>query len=302
MTQPLFERVLLPVADRDDAIATCTVAKPYLNATEAEIIVLHVTSGGETTDGDESARASSEPAERISTVFHEADFAANVSVTTEPDAGVDVVEAIVNCAENHDVTAIGVRPRPKNRLVRLFSSDRTKTLVSSTDLPIVIFPRDERSGDGERDTSGESADGWSPTLLVPVDASRRSLAAIEFACTSFETPEVIALHVQEPAGGDVYSEITPGVSSEFEDETNRRRKTVESVFAEAQSIADTHGVDLTTKTVPGETETETVRHAMDNRSDVIVIDATNPDDPDERNLETTASSLVRNAPVPVVVI
>lgn len=302
MTQPLFERVLLPVADDDDAIATCTAAKPYLNATAAEIIALHVTSGNETANDDESARTSSESEERIATVFRDADFAADVSVTTKPADGVDVVEVISDYAENHDVTAIGVRPRPKNRLVRLFSSDRTKTLVSSTDLPIVIFPRDEPSTNGTQERSAESADARSPTLLVPVGPSRRSLDAVEFACTSFDTPEVIALHVQEPAGGDVYSEITPGVSSEYEDETDRRRKTVDSVFADAKSLAETHGVDLTTKTVPGEMEIEIIHHTKGTDTDLIVIDATNPDQPTERTLGSTATSLVRNAPVPVVVV
>jgi nucleotide-binding universal stress UspA family protein len=291
-TQPVFDRLLLPVADEADAEATCTAVKPYVDAGATELVVLHVTE----TDGESSG--SEEAFDR----FRDACSTDGVVLETELRSGPDAVAEIAAAADELDVTAIGVLPRSKNLVVRLLSEETTATLISSTDVPVIVLPRDPATSDDERLSSRGNEEPWIPRLLVPVGESMRALDAVEFASSAYSDPEVTALYVREPPAADVYSEMTPGVSSEVEGTDRRRRREAESTFRHASELAAELGVELATVTRPGDVVDGIVRYAEEESIDMIVVGSEGGDRPDGRLLGDVARSLIEETPVPAVIV
>jgi nucleotide-binding universal stress UspA family protein len=57
----------------------------------------------------------------------------------------DVVEAILDAAEELGASAIAFRPREGGRLVQLLSGDLSQRLVTDSELPVVALPVEEES-------------------------------------------------------------------------------------------------------------------------------------------------------------
>jgi nucleotide-binding universal stress UspA family protein len=299
MTQPVFNRLLLPVANEEDAEATYEAIQPYVEAGANKVVVLHVAE----TDEDEVDDASRAQAKEIFNKFRDAFSSNAITVETELRSGLDITAEIATVVEELDVTAIGVLPRSKNALVRLLSKETTTQLISSTDVPIIVLPQTPVTSVGEQLTSTDEKElSWTPKLLVPVGGSQKSLDAVEFACTAYSDPEVTALHIREPVDADIYSEMTPGVSSEIEEPDRQRRQKIESMFQQASIVADDLGVELTTMTRPGDVVSGIIQHAEEEPVDMIVVGSKDGTQPDRRRLGDISKALIRKAPVPVVLI
>jgi nucleotide-binding universal stress UspA family protein len=296
MSEPLLNRLLLPVADESDAEATCEVVKPYIEAGGTELFVLHVL--------EPSDETSDNPPPETNAIFEtirEAFAGETVSVSTETRVGNDVVGEIARVAADVDATAIAVLPRPKSLFSRLLpKKESVADLVSRTDVPVVVFPQDGAESGSARLTLDAETGEWTPTLLVPFGESDRPLEAVAFAASAYSSPRIIGLHVFTASDTDVYSEITPGVSSELDDADTERKRRVKTVFRKAVDRADRDGIEMETVIAPGDVLKAISHYVREESVDMLVVGLAESDRPDERALGKLSTSLVRNAPVPVV--
>src|SRR6056297_1624396 len=132
----LLDHVLLPVADDDDALATATALQPY---GPDRVTVLHVVEKGEgvpdKTPVEQSEEIAREAFETVRRTFPDADDRKAYSR--------DVVEAILDVAEDIDASAITFRPRESGRFARLLSGGRTTKIVTEATRPVVVLPKGE---------------------------------------------------------------------------------------------------------------------------------------------------------------
>ncbi len=301
MTQPVFDRLLLPIANKEDAEATYRAVKPYVKAT-TDIIVLHITKTDETDSDTGPSEVAEKQAANIFDVFVGSFTSERVTIETEHRTGSDPIAEIGTAADELNITAVGVLPRTKNILLRILSRENTTTLISSTDVPVVILPRADSGAKTQFHLSGDDADPWVPKLLVPLEDSDKSFDALKFACTAYLNPDVLALHVSEPPSADVYSTMTPGTSEEFEEADRQHQQEINTLFQKANQLANQHGVELTTITQTGKVENTILECAERRTVDMIIVGSKLGKQPDQRYLGNTARSLIWNAPIPVMVV
>jgi Universal stress protein family len=140
-TRPTVDRILLPVANEDDAKRTCTAVRPRLSEDNAEIVALYVVERREGGPAAASLEQLEEHGQNTLTIVEEEFAGSTVTVETELREGVDLIETIFAAAEDCDVDCIVFVPRPKGRLVALLSGDPGWKLINKTQHPILVLPR-----------------------------------------------------------------------------------------------------------------------------------------------------------------
>jgi nucleotide-binding universal stress UspA family protein len=145
VTDSLFERVLLPVADDEDARTTCRAVRPHLEAAGGRAVAVHVIEKAGGAPDKASVEQREINAEEIFDVVRET--LSGVDVGTEITYGTDVAEAIFAAAAEVDATAIVFTPRSGSRWIRLLTGDVALDLITETDRPVVVLP-DEDEGEG----------------------------------------------------------------------------------------------------------------------------------------------------------
>ena len=143
MTSNLFQRVLLPVASEDDARATCSVARPYLQRADGVAIGAHVVKHNEGAIGAAPIDARAEDSEHI--LGRVRNDLGNRVAETRTVYGPDITTAIFETAADTDASAIVFTPRGGSRWVRLLTGDVADSLVTNAELPVIVLP-DEREG------------------------------------------------------------------------------------------------------------------------------------------------------------
>jgi hypothetical protein len=132
----LLEHVLLPLADKEDAVQTASALEPYQ---PAHVTALHVVEKGEgvpdKTPVEQSEAVAEDVYEAVRMVFPDADEHTAYSR--------DVVEAIFEAAEERDTSAIAYQTRGGSRLVKFLSGDHGLELVTESDRPVIALPRDD---------------------------------------------------------------------------------------------------------------------------------------------------------------
>jgi nucleotide-binding universal stress UspA family protein len=137
MSTSLTEHVIVPVASEDDARATATALEPY---DFERITVLHVVEKGGGVPDKTPVEQSEQLAEDAFAAFRETFPDAETAVAYRRD----VVEAIVDVADERGASAIAFRPRKGGRLMRLLSGDRSLKLLEEANCPVVAV----READG----------------------------------------------------------------------------------------------------------------------------------------------------------
>jgi len=131
----LLGRVLLPVANGDDARRTAAALEPY---GPTAVTALHVVEKGggvpDKTPVEQSEDVAEESFAAVREVFPDAD--------DHTAYARDVVGAIFEAGEEVDATAIAYRSRDGNRLVQFLSGDRSLKLVTRADRPVIALPSD----------------------------------------------------------------------------------------------------------------------------------------------------------------
>jgi len=130
-------------------------------------------------------------------------------------------------------------------------------------------------------------------LLVPVDGSDPSLAALAFALDLYPSADVTVLTVAEVTALPDDPEMTPAEAAE-----QRAAETL----SEAESVAADHDRSVETATVHGSVPTGIVEYAEEHGVDHVVMGSTGQTGLSRILLGSVAETVVRRAPVPVTVV
>lgn len=136
--QGLLSHVLLPVAHKEDALATARALEPYH---PDRVTALHVVEKGEgvpdKTPVEQSEEIAAESYAAVKSVFPDAD--------EHTAYARDVVEAIFDAAAEIDASAVVYRSRGGGRITQFLSGDRSLKLVTNASVPVIALPREESS-------------------------------------------------------------------------------------------------------------------------------------------------------------
>jgi nucleotide-binding universal stress UspA family protein len=156
----LLERVVVPVANETDSVATATALSRYLDDVQSVVAVHVIEKGGGVADKAPMEKRQTDAAEILSVV--ESRLGDAVTVETRVAFGTNVADTIVETALDADATAIAFCPRGGSRLARFLSGDTAARLVTAPTLPVVSLtgergsgsPPEDRARDGDTEISG----------------------------------------------------------------------------------------------------------------------------------------------------
>lgn len=149
----LFDHVLVPVADPDDAHATCRAVRDRLTGPAVLVHVIEKAGGG---IDKASVEQREEYAEEIFDAAREV-LGDDVPVETQIHYGTDVSETIFAAATDEDASAIVITPRGGSRWVRLLTGDVALDLVTETDRPVVVLPDVTQTDADDANAGGDAA-------------------------------------------------------------------------------------------------------------------------------------------------
>ncbi len=135
-------------------------------------------------------------------------------------------------------------------------------------------------------------------VLVPVDGSDPSLAALEYACTTHSDATITALYISNVSTGQ--NRFIGGGS--FREWKEIEEKQAEELFERVRELADEFDIDIETVHDFDEPLRYIVSYAEENDVDVIVIGSHGRDGISRLALGSVAERVVRRAPMPVVVV
>ena len=144
MTEPLFSRVVVPVANRDDATATATTLRSYV-AMDATVIAVHVIEKVGGAPDNASVEQREQRAAEIFSIITEEFDGSGVVPETDLRYGTDIASSIIGAAHDRSASAIVFTPRGGSRWRKLVTGDVTHNLVRSSDVPILVLPEREES-------------------------------------------------------------------------------------------------------------------------------------------------------------
>lgn len=144
------------------------------------------------------------------------------------------------------------------------------------------------------------------TILVPVDGSPQSRAALRLACEEHADAEIVALHVIDPADPgystgaavDVRTEPPHGTEAWYD----RAGEAEDELFDDVRELAAEYDVEVTTESTVGEPAREIVDYAESDGADRIVIGSHGRTGPSRLLLGSTADLVVARSPVTVTVV
>jgi nucleotide-binding universal stress UspA family protein len=143
-------------------------------------------------------------------------------------------------------------------------------------------------------------------LLVPMDGSPLSKAALEVALDEYPEASVTVLHVINPAEPgysypiDVDPETEPLHGSEAW--YDRAESLADRLFDEVEELAEGYGATVATEVVVGDPGRVIVTHAAEEPTDQIVIGSHGREDADQHLLGSVTETVVFRAPVRVLLV
>ncbi|MFB6141096.1 MAG: universal stress protein [Halosimplex sp.] len=145
----LLDRIVLPIADDDDARATARALGGRELGSVLAVHVVEKAGGAPDKAGVEQREA---VAEEAFTALR-AHLGDRTDLETDIRYGTDVADAIFAAADEFDATAIVITPRGGSRWIRLLTGDVALSLVTETDRPVVVLPDVDPAEDGDWDDS-----------------------------------------------------------------------------------------------------------------------------------------------------
>ena len=138
-------------------------------------------------------------------------------------------------------------------------------------------------------------------VLVPIDGSPQSDAALEHALEEVETSRITVLNVIDPIEAGYTAQGTvPSYSEEWFEQSTAA---AEELFEAAQATADEHGVTLDTATEVGRPSRTIVDVAAETADvDQIVMGSHGRSGVSRILLGSVAETVVRRSPMPVTVV
>jgi nucleotide-binding universal stress UspA family protein len=159
----LLSRPLIPVANEDDAEATCRAAFPLVAEASGRATMLHVIEKAGGAPDKASVEQREELAEGFFAVARERAAEAGVDLETKLTYGTDVADTINDVADEVDASAIVFTPRGGSRWVNLLTGDVAYDLVEHSDRPVVVLPdvpadADDAGSDADAGSDGTTAE------------------------------------------------------------------------------------------------------------------------------------------------
>lgn len=140
VSAPFFRRVVVPVANPDDAAATMAALVPYIEVDDATVIAVNVIEKAGGAPDKASVEQRELYAEDIFSVVTRELADSDVDLETRILYGTNIAAAIVDAAHEVGASAIVFTPRGGSRWVKLLTGDVTGTLVTESDIPVVVLP------------------------------------------------------------------------------------------------------------------------------------------------------------------
>jgi nucleotide-binding universal stress UspA family protein len=141
--ESFFQRVVVPVANRDDAAATTAALVPHAEDAEGSVVAVHVIEKAAGALDKASVEQREQAARDIFTVVTDDLADTPISLETEIRFGSDVAATIIDAAHEGDASAIVFTPRGGSRWQKLLTGDVTHGLVADSHLPILVLPDQE---------------------------------------------------------------------------------------------------------------------------------------------------------------
>lgn len=138
MTDPILTHLLVPIANEDDARATCRELESSLDPSVETITVVHVIekAGGYMDKAPLEARQ--EQAETVFSIVEDY-FDDGPNIRRELRYSTNVIDEIVATADELDVTAIGFTPQSGGRVREFLSGSLSYRLITESHQPVVVF-------------------------------------------------------------------------------------------------------------------------------------------------------------------
>lgn len=135
------------------------------------------------------------------------------------------------------------------------------------------------------------------SILVPMDESPPSKAALIHALSTHPTAAITVLHVIDTTKALGYGEgVVPPVPGGFAEDR------ADELFVEARDLAEEHGVDITTVVERGSPARTIIAYVEDHEIDQIVMGSHGRQGVARLIFGSVAERVVRRAPIPVTVV
>ena len=135
MSRTLLRRVVVPVADADDARETAEALELYApERVTAVYVIEHTESAPDVLSPEQAQEHGTEALGAFREVYPDAG--------TEVVAAEDIVDGVLEVARDVQASAIAFRPRGGSRLVQFLSGDTALRLVTEADRPVIALPED----------------------------------------------------------------------------------------------------------------------------------------------------------------
>ncbi|MFO7925089.1 MAG: universal stress protein [Halobacteriota archaeon] len=138
-------------------------------------------------------------------------------------------------------------------------------------------------------------------VLVPVDDSKRSLKALEFAIENVPDASVTALHVIDPRSFSAKG-IESGITTDVAQLRETRERAAETLIEKIRGRGEELGSKIDTAIETGKPAREIVSYAEEHDVDQIVIGSHGRTGASRVLLGSVAETVVRRSPVPVTVV
>jgi nucleotide-binding universal stress UspA family protein len=148
VSDSVFARIVVPVADPEDARATAEAlgAADLPDGGTARVVYVVEKAGGAPDKASVEQRELY--AAELFEAFQEEFDPDGFTVETEIRYGTDIAETVVSAAQELDATAIVFKARGGSRWVKLLTGDVASELVSNSEIPVVTLPEAGGETDG----------------------------------------------------------------------------------------------------------------------------------------------------------
>jgi nucleotide-binding universal stress UspA family protein len=137
MDDALFERILVPLADPEDAARTARSLRPHVED-GTSLVITHVAEGSG--PDLEIARGRDRFAEETYETFIDVLDREGVELEWVTLRGREVAETVLDGTAAVEATLIAFVPRGLDRWARIIAGDPASRLIQHADVPVMVFP------------------------------------------------------------------------------------------------------------------------------------------------------------------
>lgn len=139
-------------------------------------------------------------------------------------------------------------------------------------------------------------------VLVPVDDSEQSDAALEFACEEYPDARITVLNVIEPADLREAATLETGASVTGDEFQFRQEEFAEQILEDSLETVDDYDGTIETAQMTGSAPDAIVEFAEENDVDHVAIGSHGRTGASRVLLGSIAETVARRAPVPVTIV